>query len=504
MGSRAFWAVVFGFLFGVFARSFLPIGWSFVSLIVLFGLVSLVFIFVDRKNLPRYVVVAILFFSCAAGVARMQMAVVTGDPELTANIGKTVVIRGIVSQEPDARDTTTLVSIDAQTIIVGDTNIPVNAGILAQMPAHARVAYGDRVQVQGTLGLPQPFDTGTDREFDYPEYLASQGIEYQLRYAQIDSVSGNSAEPLQAFAIGTKENFIRGLDLVLPDPEAALAGGITVGDKRSIGPQLTNDFQRDSLVHMVVLSGYNITVVLNAVARSLLWAPRYLQFGGSIFVVTFFIFMAGGASSATRAGLMALVAVLARATHRLYLGERVLAFVSLAMVAWNPWTLCFDPSFQLSALATLGLILFTPIFAQLFSKVPEAFGAKEILSSTCATQLMVLPILLYQNGTLSLVALPANLLALLPVPWAMFFALIAGIGGVIVGPAASILAFPAYALLWYIVSIAHALANLPFAAVSVPSFNAMWMFGAYAILSGIYFLYQKRVAVGALCADRRC
>src|ERR1700733_6080508 len=128
---------------------------------------------------------------------------------------------------------------------------------------------------------------------------------------------------------------------------------------------------------------------------------------------------------------MALVAVFARATHRVYLGERVLAFVSLAMVAWNPWTLAFDPSFQLSALATLGLILFTPIFSRWLVKVPEQFGAREILASTCSTQLMVAPLLLYQNGTLSIVSLPANLLALLPVPWAMFFSLISGVGGIL-------------------------------------------------------------------------
>ena len=359
----------------------------------------------------------------------MQMAVVTGDPNLTANIGKSVAIEGIVSQEPDARDTATLVSIEANLLIVGNSNIPVHAGILAEMPAHARVAYGDHVQMYGTLELPTPFDTGEGRQFDYPEYLADQGIEYQLGYTQIDSITGNSGDPLKSFAIGTKENFLRGLNLVMPDPEAALAGGITVGDKRSVGPQLTQDFQRDSLVHMIVLSGYNITVVLNAVARLLLWAPRFLQFGGSVATVIFFIFMSGGASSATRAGLMALIAVFARATHRVYLGERVLAFVALVMVAWNPWTLCFDPSFQLSALATLGLIVFTPIFSTWLRRVPEKFGAREILSSTCATQLMVAPLLLYQNGTFSIVALPANLLALLPVPWAMFFALVAGVGG---------------------------------------------------------------------------
>jgi competence protein ComEC len=494
MGSRAFWAVVFGFLFGVFVRSFFLLGWSFVGLATVLGFAALAFIVIDRSKKNFYILIAITMFACALGIVRMQFAVVSGDPNVTADIGKQVMIEGIVSQEPDARDTATLVSIDADELVVGDSTKQIHAGVLAEMPAHIGIEYGDHVQVSGKLQLPEPFDTGDGRQFDYPEYLAAQGIEYQLQYAQLGSITGNSSDPFKTFAIGTKEDFLRGLNYVMPDPEAALAGGITVGDKRSVGPELTSDFQRDSLVHMIVLSGYNITVVLNAVARVLSWAPRTMQFGGSIATVIFFIFMSGGASSAVRSGLMALVAVFARATHRTYLGERVLAFVSLAMIAWNPWTLCFDPSFQLSALATLGLILFTPIFAWLLARVPEKFGAREILASTCATQLMVAPILLYQNGTLSIVALPANLLALLPVPWAMFFSLIAGVGGMLFGNSAFILSLPAYALLWYIVSIAHFFASLPFASVSVPAFGAQWLVLVYALMVAGYWYFKTKTA----------
>jgi competence protein ComEC len=498
MGSNVFWAAVFGFLSGVFVRSLVPLGWSFAGFLILLGAATFIFVWFTRVPLAvaRGTLVAIAFFACAAGIARMQTAVVTGDPSLTANLGKNIVIEGVVSQEPDARDTTTLVSIDAD-VLIGASTTPVHAGVLAQLPAHARIAYGERVQISGTLRLPEAFDTGLGRQFEYPEYLAAQGVEYQMSYAKVDSILGQGGDLLKKFSIGTKELFLQGLDYVLPDPEAALAGGITVGDKRSVGPQLTEDFQRDSLVHMIVLSGYNITVVLNAVARLLAWAPRTVQFGGSSATVVFFIFMSGGASSATRAGLMALVAVFARATHRLYLGERVLALVSVVMVAWNPWTLCFDPSFQLSALATLGLILFTPTFAAWFSKIPEKFGAREILASTCATQMMVLPLLLYQNGMLSLVALPANLLALLPVPWAMFFSLVAALAGMLFGGTASVFAFPAYALLWYIISAAHFFASLPFAALSVPSFNAWWMFFAYAILFGLLAVSKRKTASAA-------
>ena len=491
MGSGVFWAVVLGFLCGVFARSEFLISWSAVGFCILLSFVVFAFIYIDREKSTRYIFLGIFLFFCALGIVRMELSTLSGDPKLTKEIGTHVVIEGVVSAEPDARENATLLSVDAQSIEIGSTSISVQAGVLATLPAHAKVAYGDRIKLSGQLQLPAPFDTGLGRQFNYPQYLAAQGIEYQLGFAQIDSIEDNVGKPIEAFAINMKESYLQGTRAVLPEPEAALAGGITVGDKRSVGPELSQDFQRDSLVHMIVLSGYNITVVLNAVTRLLSFAPRVVQFGGSITVVIFFALISGGASSAIRAGLMALIATLARATRRTYLGERALAAVSFAMVLWNPWTLCFDPSFQLSALATLGLILCTPTFFSLFSFVPEKFGMREILSSTCGTQLMVLPFLLYQNGTLSLVALPANLFALLPVPYAMLLSFIAALAGMTFHTYGSVVALPAYALLWYIVTVAHLFASLPFAAVSVPAFSALWLFAAYATLFA-FLLYKNR------------
>ena len=489
-GTRIFWAIVAGFLAGVFARSFLPLGWTFAGFLVLCAYAALALGYIERQKQSALIVIAALFFSGALGIARMQLAVHEGDAALNSRVGQSVTLEGTISTEPDARETSTLIYVAVHSL-TASTTIPVHAGVLALLPAHALVHYGDTVRVSGTLRLPEAFDTGLGREFDYPSYLADQGIDYEVPLARID-VSGNTGNPIEAAAFALKENYLAGTRAVLPEPEAGLAGGITVGDKRSIGPELTAAFQRDSLVHMVVLSGYNITVVLNAIAWTMRYLPRTVQFGGSIGVVAFFILISGGASSAARSGLMALIAVFARATHRVYLGERALAAVAVAMVAWNPWTLAFDPSFQLSALATLGLILFTPIFAAWFARIPEKFGAREILSSTCATQLMVLPLLLYQNGTLSLVSLPANLLALVPVPFAMLFSFIAALGGMLFGGLASILALPAYALLWYIIAIAQFLASLPFAALSIPAFSAWWMFAAYGLLFIGWAYIRKR------------
>jgi competence protein ComEC len=248
---------------------------------------------------------------------------------------------------------------------------------------------------------------------------------------------------------------------------------------------------------MVVLSGYNITVVINAIARLLAWLPRTLRFGASGFGVAFFILMAGGAASAVRAGVMALLAMYARLSGRMFIALRALGVVAAGMVAWNPFTLAFDPSFQLSALATLGLVSFTPIFFEHMRWVPERFGLREIVASTLGTQLAVLPLLLFQNGNLSIVALPANLLALIPVPFAMTLSFVAAIAGMLFGSYAVVLAFPAYIVLAYIIGVAQLFASLPFASVSVAAFSVWWMFAAYALLFGGVWVMQKEKTAGS-------
>ncbi len=491
MGSRILWAVVGGFLLGVFARSFVLLGLWVVAFSLLLAINALLLGFFDRSRLKTFVIICVALVSFAGGIARMHMATLTGDSILTDRINSKVTLEGYVTAEPDARDMGVRISLHVERLILASSTIPVDAGVLASVPAHADVAYGDNVRAVGTLRLPEAFDTGLGRQFRYPEYLAKDGIGYQLAFAQIQKTEGNAGNILKAAAIGVKRAYLEGEAAVLPEPEAGLAGGITVGDKRSIGKELTEDFQRVSLIHMVVLSGYNITIVINAISYILTSLPRFFQFGASGFIVLFFVLMSGGAASAVRAGAMALIAVLARVTGRSYLAGRILGVVAFLMVLWNPYELAFDPSFQLSTLATLGLISFTPMFAARLTWFTEKFGVREIAASTLATQLTVLPLLLYQNGQLSLVALPANLLALLPVPFAMLASFIAAIGGVLFGSYAVPLAFPAYVLLAYIIGIAKFFAALPFAAVSVSAFSAWWLVVAYGALWWLRFHSEK-------------
>lgn len=493
MGSKVLWSVTIGFLTGILARSFFPLGDAYAFFITLIACVLLLASrFYDQERFRQGIVIATALIACVGGIIRMNASILPGDSTINAHIGERVTLTGYVFAEPDAREGSTRISVRARALTTGSSATPVHAGILAVVPPHTHVAYGDEVGVSGILRVPEAFDTGLGRSFNYPAYLAVSGITYQLSAAHIDSVGANTGNVWYASVIRFKESFIRGLGSVLPEPESGLAAGITVGDKRSIGQELSADFQRASLIHMLVLSGYNITIVLNWFSSVLSATPRLVQLGVSGAVVIFFMALSGGASSAVRAGLMALIAVYARQHGRTYLALRAIGFVAAVMALWNPYIIAFDPSFQLSTLATIGLVAFTPIFATRMQWLTVRFGLREITASTLATQLTVLPFLLYQSGQLSLVALPANILALAPVPFAMLASAGAAFLGAVFGSAATVLVFPIYAMLAYIIAIAHFFGSLPFAAVSVGAFSVWWLIGAYAALFLIWLYGNNR------------
>jgi competence protein ComEC len=485
LGVGVLWAICAGFVLGVFLRSIAAVPDLFILITGIVALLILLFNARDTKKLRSALVMAAVLLSCGAGILRMQSAILPGDAVLDAKIGQKVSLEGVVSSEPDVRATQIRVPIGLASS---------SAAVLAIFPSHTDIYYGEHVRVSGTVQLPQSFDAGAGRQFNYPGYLAAEGIRYELDRASLESGNGFEGSALTAFSYRVKDMFVLGLERSLPEPQSGLAGGITVGDKRAMGKDLTQEFRTVSLVHIVVLSGYNITVVINALFRVLAWAPRFLRFGAGGFVALFFAVMTGFASASLRAALMALIAITGTLSGRIYRADRALAVVSLAMLVWNPYLLVFDPGFQLSFLACAGLLVFSPVFTRWFAKVPENFGLREILISTSSAQTAVLPLLLFESGNLSLVSVPANLLVLAAVPPAMLFSGIAALGGILFEPLAPFIGFPANALLSYILGTAHFLASIPFAAVMVPAFSAWLLIPTYAALFGygLFDLYKYK------------
>ena len=270
--------------------------------------------------------------------------------------------------------------------------------------------------------------------------------------------------------------------------------GITAGDKRGLGGDLSETFRIVGLIHIVVLSGYNIMVVIGFIERVFGWTKLWVRSVLGVCVAIFFALITGLASSSVRAASMAVIATAGKTSGRTYLASRALGVVALLMVLWNPFVLAFDPGFQLSIIATLGLIFISPLFATRLTWITERFQLREIAAATLGTQAAVLPLILYQSGSLSIYSLPANLLALIVVPYSMLLSFIAGVIGTFAGPIAPIIGFPAYILLWYITAVAKFFAWLPFSSVSIPAFPVTWLFIAYAALFCIFAFFQKKTA----------
>ncbi|MDP2665850.1 MAG: ComEC/Rec2 family competence protein, partial [bacterium] len=370
-------------------------------------------------------------------------------------------------------------------------------GALAVMPLSARVHVGDRVRVYGTLSLPQAFETENGRTFRYDKYLEARGIRFLIQYGSIYTSEPAPWYSVPAALARVKHSFLDGLNRALPNPDAALAGGIVIGGKQGLGTALQDAFTRSGLVQIIVLSGYNVMIVAEWVMIFFAFCklPRRLQYFAGGAALLLFVGIAGISATAVRAAIMAVIALYARATGKNYAASRALLFTVFLMLIWNPLYLIFDPGFGLSVAATAGIIWLAPIIESRLMRLWPFW--RNAIATTLAAQISVLPLLLYNIGLFSLVALPANILVNPLVPLAMAWAAIAGVAGMILGSfiplVATIVGYPVFILMRYFIFIAEKSSALPFAAFNLPLFSFWLVIIAYAIL--VYFAWSKRLSI---------
>jgi competence protein ComEC len=112
-------------------------------------------------------------------------------------------------------------------------------------------------------------------------------------------------------------------------------------------------------------------------------------------------------------------------------------------------------------------------------------GLREILATTLAAQIAVLPLLLWESGMLSLVAVPANMLVLPLVPLAMALSAIAAVVAWVVPSLGTLAGVPAYLCLWWIIHIAKEAAGLPLSHIIILPFSFAFVLASYAALLAI-------------------
>ena len=484
------YAAVVGLASGVFSRSlfvFPLAAYAFIGLLV--AILLLVRFFVPR-TLSTLVLIVVAFFML--GLVRTAVEDTQPPPTFMQDLHTRVSYEGVVVSDPDVRDSTQRVAVRVQK--AGEQTT-----VLVVANRNAAVSIGDTVSVYGTLTLPKAFSSVEEegRVFRYDAYLQKDGIRFLISFASLYVREPAPWYSVPAALAHLKHFFVNGISAVLPEPYASLAGGIVIGGKSGLGSELQNDFIRSGLIPIIVLSGYNVMIVAEWVLllfASLKWSRRVSAIAGGA-ALLLFVGVAGFSATALRAAVMALIALFARATGKSYSAGRALFVAVFLMLLWNPLYLVFDPGFDLSVAATAGLIWLSPIAEVWLIKIKNTFW-RTTIATTLAAQIAVLPLLLYDMGIFSAVAVPANLLALPVVPFAMAFSACAGIVGAFFAPVAPVfviaLALPAYVLNAYLIGLAKAASSFPLAAFVLPAFPFWIVALAYAVLIGSYFAFRNR------------
>ncbi len=419
-----------------------------------------------------------------------------------------VTIEGTISGYPEPRDAETQYRLRAETLTPdGQKALPVQGDVLIRLPRTPAYRYGARLRVSGWLQTAPVFE-----DFDYRDYLARQGI-HSILERPFD-VSAGQPQPggpwsgLLGLLYGLRERGQSLLGRVLPEPAAALASGMLLGIESGIPRELYDAFNATGVSHVIVISGANVSLlsgVLLAVAGRLLGKRRAAW--PVALAVVLYVLLVGAAPAAARAGVMGFLYVFA-----IGLGRRSLPLISLAasaafLTAFNP-LLLGDLGFQLSALATLGLILFasplqrswTALLERKLSAGPSRSAVALLtdgLILTLAAQVTTLPLLIYAFGRLSPISLFTNILILPAQPPIMFGGLLTLAGGLLWEPLGHLLAAVPWLFLTYTTWIVRLSASLPFAVVQAGELAHALAAAFYVLLAG-GLLLRKLATEGSI------
>lgn len=286
----------------------------------------------------------------------------------------------------------------------------------------------------------------------------------------------------------------------LPMLSRGLLPGIVDGDTTELDPVLANRFQIAGLTHLVAVSGTNLAILVGTVAlllRRLRASPRTIAVVGGVVLVGFVI-VARPSPSVLRAAAMAAIALAALANGRQRSALPVLAGATLVLLVWQP-SLAVNLGFALSVAATVALLLIAPGWAAGLRACGVPSGLAEPVAVAAAAHLVTMPLIAGISGRVSLVAIPANVLAEPVVAAATVLGVLAALCSVLWMPAAIVFAqlagWPCRWLVW----VAEYFGSLPGASVPWPSgVPGGLLLGLLAV--GCWRLCRRRPAIQRLTA----
>lgn len=387
-----------------------------------------------------------------------------------------------------------------QKVIVRDVRAGVyDSRVIAQREGHRdrmmwrdvkypSIAPGDRLTIQCTLAVPPDDFLPT-----YPMLLASRRVMMVCDHPQY-SVVGRAVDVV-TIAGDLRNRLMRPLLTAIPAPYAALAVGLLFGGDDLLSQDVQDAFARTGMSHIVAVSGYNVSVIIAAVVSVLIFIGLYRSRATLFAVVAIVAFVAliGFPASGVRAALMGTLVLIAASYGRIAHAYGALALAGAIMLVHNPLLIVYDIGFQLSFLATYGIITIVPLAEQMTQRVPRAFGITDIILVTIAAQIFVLPVILYHFHTMSFVSLFVNVVVLPIIPLAMLSSLLVIVLSWIAPPVSIVCAWLSYGLLAFIIHSVEYAARIPWAAVDAVHISTGMIVVYYGIILGAVWVLRKKM-----------
>lgn len=487
--SKIFLFFCLSFIFGTAIASFVTIPYFIAGIFLIVAIISISLFWLKNWRIVVlgfcliFVVIGIWRFGEKGKISEMDISQLTKKES-------TIQFIGIIDTQPEKR-------IENQKIIVKINNSQqaIEGKILIWATKFPEYEYGDVLEITGKIKAPQNFtDEETGLNVDYKNYLAKDDIYSIIYYPEIKILNKNKGNLLKEKLFKINEKLENKVREIFPEPQASLANGLILGEKATLPEKLMDIFAVVGITHIIALSGFNITIIAESLRRFFdkLMVARQYSFWLTTVLIISFVLMTGASASIVRAGVMGILIILARKIGRLYNIRNALVLAAVVMIWANPKILRFDLGFQLSFLATLGLVYLSPFLEKYFLWLPEKFDLRGIGLATISAQLAVLPLLLFSFGKLSLISPLANLLILPVIPLAMLMVFLSALMGFAWLKIGIIIGWFAEIFLNYAIKLAVFLSKIPLATINV-KINQIWLFLLYVIILAAVFWINKKI-----------
>lgn len=410
----------------------------------------------------------------------------------------TIQIEGVVIEDPQVRDRTTTLIVEAKKALILHDEVNVSQRIQLRTTSFEKFEYGDYLQISGKIQSPREIYT-----LNYADYLESKDIGWVMDFPSVRVLEKGRGLTVISWIYGARNALFTSIGRAIPQPQSAIAQAILLGKTENIPYEIRQDFSRTNTSHILAISGMNLTLIMGillGLGISIFGRRYFIYIWLSLIVIWFYTVFTGLQPPVTRAAIMITLFLLAELLGRQKHITVALLLAIAVMLGLEP-LLYKNISFQLSVLSMFGLAHFYPLLKQKLDVHSPGKKKASLLQKTVhyladgflitlSAVLLTLPVIVFNFGSISLLGLPTTVFILPVVPFIILLSAITGCIGLVLPMLAQVTGYLDWLLISYYLFIVNIFSSIPFASVEVPDFKS-WHIAIYYAVLFMVFLGMK-------------